>query len=127
MLGGLFGNEERLKGPDAKERLKNAANTIVDGFGPRHERRNQSSGIKAVKGFAEAGAARKKKIDDSEEVAELRNLFGRKPAWDSTPFRPRPAALTGLLPITREPWAIDEDVYNKKASQRARSGRWRRL
>ena len=35
-------------------------------------------------------------------------------AWNSTPMRTRPAELRGLRPITREPWAIDEEFYQKK-------------
>ena len=62
---------------------------------------------------------------DEEEVAELRAMFSspttkisRRPAWDSTPLRNRPSALRGLRPVTREPWAMDENVYNKKFEMR---------
>ena len=34
--------------------------------------------------------------------------------WIGTPFRTRPAELKGLRPITKEPWAIDEEFYQKK-------------
>ena len=44
-------------------------------------------------------------------------LAGR-PAWDNTALRARPAALVGLKPVTREPWAQDEAVYNKKFETR---------
>ena len=33
-------------------------------------------------------------------------------------MRSRPAALTGLRPVTSEPWAADEDVYNRKYETR---------
>jgi hypothetical protein len=56
---------------------------------------------------------------DSDEVAALRAMgLGRRPAWDGSPLRARPAALKGLQPITREPWAIDEDVYNRRFETR---------
>jgi hypothetical protein len=67
---------------------------------------------------------------EDEEVQELKQMFSsptkskkhrspaRKPAWDSTPLRSRPSALVGLRPVTREPWAIDEDVYNRKFEMR---------
>ena len=55
---------------------------------------------------------------EAEEIAQLRTMFDRRPAWDSTPLRNRPAALVGLKPVTREPWAIDEDVYNKRFETR---------
>jgi len=62
---------------------------------------------------------------EEEEVNELKQMFrsptskmSRRPAWDSTPLRNRPSALQGLRPVTREPWAIDEDVYNKKYEMR---------
>ena len=48
---------------------------------------------------------------EDAEVAELKQMFAspggkpkRKPQWDSTPLRARPAALKGLKPVTREPW-----------------------
>ena len=44
-------------------------------------------------------------------------LAGR-PAWDNTALRARPAALVGLKPVTREPWAQDEAVYNQKFETR---------
>ena len=33
--------------------------------------------------------------------------------WDPSPHRNPPAALKQIKPQTREPWAIDADVYNK--------------
>ena len=41
-----------------------------------------------------------------------------RPAWDNTALRARPAALVGVKPVTREPWAQDEAVYNKKFETR---------
>lgn len=65
---------------------------------------------------------------EADEVAELKSMFGspargtipinRRPQWDSTPLRHRPPALCGLKPVTREPWAIDEDVYNRRFETR---------
>jgi hypothetical protein len=55
---------------------------------------------------------------DAQEVKELRSLLARRPPWDSTPLRSRPAALVGLKPVTREPWAVDEDVYNRRFETR---------
>ena len=56
---------------------------------------------------------------DADEVAQLRAMgMGRRPAWDGSPLRARPAALKGLQPITREPWAIDEDVCNRRLETR---------
>ena len=70
---------------------------------------------------------------EAEEIAELMSLGINHPArkryrereqrkkwlalekaWDSTPMRTRPAELRGLRPITREPWAVDEEFYQKK-------------
>ena len=66
---------------------------------------------------------------EAAEVAELKKMFAsptsggtlpihRRPAWDSTPLRNRPSALVGLKPVTREPWAVDEDVYNRRFETR---------
>ena len=58
---------------------------------------------------------------EADEVKELKAMFSankRKPPWDSTPLRNRPSALIGLKPVTREPWAIDEDVYNRRFETR---------
>ena len=44
-----------------------------------------------------------------------------RPQWDGTPMRARPAALTGLKPVTREPWAEDEHVYDRLYEQKARA------
>ena len=55
---------------------------------------------------------------EAEEVAELKQMFRspgvlvnrgtipihKRPAWDGTPLRNRPSALTGIKPVTREPW-----------------------
>jgi len=59
--------------------------------------------------------------NEADEVAELKSMFRsppRRPAWDSTPLRNRPSALMGLKPVTREPWAVDEEVYNRKFETR---------
>ena len=58
--------------------------------------------------------------NEQAEVAALKKMFARKakPPWDDTPLRNRPSALIGLKPVTREPWAIDEDVYNRKFETR---------
>jgi hypothetical protein len=56
--------------------------------------------------------------NEEEELRELKSMFARRPAWDSTPLRNRPPALVGLKPVTREPWAIDEDVYNRRFETR---------
>ena len=65
---------------------------------------------------------------EADEVAELKSMFSaqprgtipinRRPAWDGTPLRNRPTALIGLKPVTREPWAVDEDVYNRRFETR---------
>ena len=66
---------------------------------------------------------------EADEVAALKKMFKsptksgtnpihRRPAWDSTPLRGRPPQLVGLKPVTREPWAIDEDVYNRRFETR---------
>ena len=36
-----------------------------------------------------------------------------RPAWNATPMRHAPAALKGLKPVTPEPWAADEAVYDR--------------
>ena len=66
---------------------------------------------------------------EAEELAELKSMFSsptkngpipvnRRPPWDATPLRSRPSALVGLKPVTREPWAIDEDIYNRRFETR---------
>ena len=59
---------------------------------------------------------------EADEVADLKRMFKgglpRRPAWDNTPLRSRPSALVGLKPVTREPWAIDEDIYNRRFETR---------
>ena len=65
---------------------------------------------------------------EAEEIAQLKSMFSaqprgtipidRRPPWDSTPLRNRPPQLVGLKPVTREPWAIDEDVYNRRFEMR---------
>ena len=44
------------------------------------------------------------------EDAQLSEVTGR-PAWDPTQWRYCPAALTGLKPVTSEPWSRDLEVY----------------
>ena len=117
MVGWLFGDAP--VDATAKERLQDAGTAVVDGFGPREGRRTKDGTLAAAEGFQEAGdASRKnKRKSDRDEVAELRAMFSRQP-WDNTPFRSRPAALIGLLPVTREPWAYDEEVYNRNFGTR---------
>ena len=43
--------------------------------------------------------------------------LGGQPLWDSSPMRYTPYALRGLSPVTREPWAIDEKVYNEDTTR----------
>ena len=38
--------------------------------------------------------------------------LGGQPLWDESPWRYIPHALRGIKPVTREPWAHDEAVYN---------------
>ena len=72
-------------------------------------------------------------VDEEAEVAELMEMLGTSPGsqrmsarqltgrqemfleanWDPSPHRNPPAALKQIKPQTREPWAIDADVYNK--------------
>lgn len=72
-------------------------------------------------------------VDEEAEVAELMEMLGTAPGsqrmsqrhmtgreeyfreagWDPSPHRNPPAALKQIKPQTREPWAIDADVYNK--------------
>lgn len=39
--------------------------------------------------------------------------LGGQPLWDSSPLRHCPFVLRGISPVTREPWAIDEKIYNR--------------
>lgn len=46
---------------------------------------------------------------DDEEVKELKAMLRPRPRparkdWDATPLRNPPAALRGVVPVTREPW-----------------------
>ena len=44
-----------------------------------------------------------------------------KPAWNSSPMRHAPAALRGLKPVTPEPWASDEAIYDRLYNSQSRS------
>ena len=44
-----------------------------------------------------------------------------RPAWNSTPMRHAPAALKGLKPVTPEPWASDEAIYDRLYNSQARN------
>ena len=46
-----------------------------------------------------------------KERKKLRKL---EKGWDSTPMRERPAELRGIKPVTPEPWARDEEFYQRK-------------
>ena len=50
--------------------------------------------------------------------ATIGGLLSGRPQWNSSPMRSRPSALRGLRPVTREPWAEDEDVYNRRFETR---------
>ena len=91
-------------------------------FAQRKKRHLFASSISSLPVWLEAAtlvqtqAAHRKRITselpdmgrtEADEVAELKQMFrspARRPAWDSTPLRNRPAALIGLKPVTREPW-----------------------
>ena len=40
-----------------------------------------------------------------------------QPLWDSSPLRHCPHVLRGISPVTREPWAVDEQIYNKNTTR----------
>ena len=44
--------------------------------------------------------------------------LGDQPLWNSSPMRYCPPRLQGIQPVTREPWALDEDVYNRRFETR---------
>ena len=48
------------------------------------------------------------------EREERKKWQAREDGWNKTPLRSRPAELRGLRPATKEPWAVDEDFYQKK-------------
>ena len=85
------------------------------------------------KSYLHAGVPRR--TSEAEEIAELMSLGINHPArkryrdarsgqkkkmeslekaWNPTPLRYRPAELRGLKPKTPEPWAIDEEFYQRK-------------
>ena len=39
--------------------------------------------------------------------------LGGQPDWDSSTLRHCPHVLRGITPVTREPWAVDEQIYNR--------------
>jgi hypothetical protein len=51
---------------------------------------------------------------ESNVVATGRAKPGR---WDSSPLRHTPYALRGISPVTREPWAVDLQVYNRNSTR----------
>lgn len=48
------------------------------------------------------------------EREQRKKLEAREKSWNNTPLRSRPANLKGLRPATKEPWAVDEDFYQRK-------------
>lgn len=53
----------------------------------------------------------------SEVTASGLSSRRNQPAWDSSPFRPTPHPLKGLRPITREPWRVDSEFYNRNTTR----------
>lgn len=43
--------------------------------------------------------------------------LGGQPLWDSSPLRHCPYVLRGIAPVTREPWAVDEHIYNRDTTR----------
>jgi len=43
--------------------------------------------------------------------------LGGQPLWDSSPMRYCPHVLRGIKPITREPWCVDEKIYNEDTTR----------
>jgi len=50
----------------------------------------------------------------SREMEERRENRVKERQWDPTPFRVRPSNLVGMKVTTKEPWAYDESVYQRK-------------
>ena len=48
------------------------------------------------------------------EREQRKKLEALEQAWNPTPLRYRPPIFKGMKPITREPWAVDEEFYQKK-------------
>ena len=46
--------------------------------------------------------------------------MGDQPLWDSSTRRYVPYVLKGIVPVTREPWAVDEWYYNKNTTRDTR-------
>jgi anti-sigma28 factor (negative regulator of flagellin synthesis) len=55
---------------------------------------------------ASMGERRKREAEESRAIAAATN----RPPWDSSRLRTMPPALHGLKPVTREPWADDQEV-----------------
>lgn len=47
--------------------------------------------------------------------------LGEQPLWDSSTRRYCPPGLKGIIPVTREPWAVDEWFYNRQTTRDTRS------
>ena len=43
--------------------------------------------------------------------------IGGQPLWDTSTRRYCPYVLRGISPVTREPWAIDEQFYNRNTTR----------
>ena len=43
--------------------------------------------------------------------------LGGQPLWDSSPMRYTPFVLRGIKPVTREPWCVDEKIYNEDTTR----------
>ena len=48
------------------------------------------------------------------EKEQRRKWESLEKGWNNTPLRTRPSTLKGLRPISREPWAVDEEFYQRK-------------
>ena len=48
------------------------------------------------------------------QAGQKKKMESLEKGWNPTPLRYRPAELRGLKPKTPEPWAIDEEFYQRK-------------
>ena len=89
-------------------------NVEMDGLG--REEYNDESVLDSNQGYVSHITATGLKKNSSLAFGGGLNASGQ-PMWDSSPLRHCPHVLRGISPVTREPWAIDEQIYNRDTTR----------
>ena len=80
------------------------------GYGQGHEQEHEQHGGYAPDEYAPDGYAAEEYYGDDQ----YSQAYGRqRQPWDPSPMRHTPHVLRGIKPVTAEPWAMDEAIYNE--------------